>query len=296
MSRLSLLCSCGSDKKEEACCKKKLQVGTKMVQFPSPRDQQVFLMHLAISSEFDMRYRGLLEFYGNDLIAYKQEKHKDPARNEFLRILANYLTTILENHCPSSWQECQPPFWEEFIVNCIPHLMKITSEEKEVESILFQLKKFSRWLDKRIGTSCSKVIEVYSEEAKADLKVCERLLNQHPNLHLRDCDPHKEFEKAPKKISSKNNTIFSCFEITGINENNVVLTDIKTGKVYHIQNLPCELDTLGFFITGELRKKSNENAFESIVIDSVFPPKAKTYMKKFYIRRIITIKNYQILD
>lgn len=296
MPRLSLICSCGSGKKEEDCCKKKLHVGTKMVQFPSPRDRQVFLMNLAISSEFDMRHRGLLEFYGNDLIAYKQEKHKDPGRNEFLRILANYLTTILENHCPPSWKDCQPPFWEEFIFNCIPHLMKITPEEKEVETILFQLKKFARWLDKRIGTSCSKVIEVYSEEAKVDLKVCERLLNQHPNLHLRDCDPNKEFEKALKKTSSKIDTINSCFEITGINENNVVVSDIKTNKVYHIQNLPSKLVIPGFFITGELRKESNGKTFESIVIDSVYPPKAKTYMKKFYIHRIITIKNYQILD
>lgn len=265
-----------------------------MVQFPSPRDQQVFLRNLAISSEFDMRHRGLLEFYGNDLIAYKQEKHMDLARNEFLRILANYLTTILENQCPSSWKDCQPPFWEEFIINCIPHLMKITPEEKEVESILFQLKKFARWLDKRIGTTFVKVIETYSEEAEADLKICERLLNQQPNLHLRDCDPQKEFEKALKKSSTKNNSIHSCFEITGLSENTVILKDIKTNKDYQVHNLTSKSVFPGFFLTGELRKDSNGK--ESIIIDSVYPPKAKTYMREFYIKRIITIKNYHIMN
>jgi hypothetical protein len=260
-----------------------------MVQFPSPRDQQVFLWNLAISSEFDMRHRGLLEFYGNDLIAYKQEKPKDRARNEFLRILANYLTTILENQCPSSWKDCQPPFWEEFISNCIPHLMKITPEEKEVETILFQLKKFTSWLDKRFGTSFLKVIEIYSQEAEADLKICERLLNQLPNLHLRDCDPKKELEKALKKGFSKNDSIHSCFEITGFNENTVFLKDIKTNKDYSIHNLPSNSVIPGFFINGELRK-------DSILIDSVYPPKAKTYMREFYIKRIITIKNYHIIN
>jgi hypothetical protein len=294
MPRISLLCSCGSGKKKADCCKKKLYVGSKMVQFPSPRDQQVFLKNLAISSEFDMRHRGLLEFYGNDLIAYKQEKPMDQARNEFLRILANYLTTILENQCPPSWKDCQPRFWEEFIINCLPHLMKITPEEKEVETLLYQLKKFARWLDKRFCTSFFKVIEAYSEEAKADLKLCERLLNQHPNLHLRDCDPKKEFEKALKKGSSKINSIHSCFEIIGVKENTVVLRDIKTNKAYDIQNLPSKLVIPGYLFTGELRKESNGK--ESIVIDSVYPPKAKTYMKKFYIHRIITIKNYPILN
>jgi hypothetical protein len=294
MPRISLLCSCGSGRKKADCCKKKLHIGTKMVQFPSPRDQQVFLKNLAISSEFDMRHRGLLEFYGNDLIAYKQEKPLDQARNEFLRIFANYLTTILENQCPPSWKACQPRFWEEFISNCIPHLMKITPEENEVETLLYHLKKFVSWLDKRVCTSFFKVIEVYSEEAIADLKVCERLLNHHPNLHLRDCDPQKEFEKALKKQSSKMDTIHGCFEISGLIDNTVTLKDSKTNKVYDIQNLPSKLVIPGFFVTGEIRKESNGK--ESIVIDSVYPPKAKTYMRKFYINRIITIKNYHILN
>jgi hypothetical protein len=265
-----------------------------MVHFQSPRDRQVFLWNLAISSEFDMRHRGLLEFYGNDLIAYKQERPKDRARNEFLRILANYLTTILENQCPPSWKDCQPPFWEEFISNCIPHLMKITPEEKEVETIFIQLKKFALWLDKRMGTSFFKVIEVYSEEAEADLKSCERLLNQLPNLHLRDCDPKKELEKALKKGFSKNNSIHSCFEMTKLIENMVVLKDIQTNKDYHIHNLPSQSVIPGFFLTGEIRQDSNGK--ECIIIDSVYPPKAKTYMRKFYIKRIMTIKNIHIMN
>jgi hypothetical protein len=291
MPRLSTKCSCGSGKKKNDCCKQKWQVGTKMVQFPSPRDQQVFLWNLAISSEFDMRHRGLLEFYGNDLIAYKQEKHKDQARNEFLRILANYLTTILENQCPPSWKDCQPPFWEEFINNCIPHLIKITKEGKEVETNLLQLKKFASWLDMRFSTSFLKVIEVYSEEAKADLTVCETLLNSHPNLHLRDCDPQKEFEKSLKNTSRKMATIQGCFEIIEVLDHSVVLKDIETNKVYDIRNLQSSLVIPGFYMTGELTKDST-----GIIIDSVYPPKARTYMRKFYIKRIITIKNYHLIN
>ena len=48
------------------------------------------------------QYRGHFLFYGKDFITYKLERPYDKDRNEFLRILSNFMSNVLEDHCPSS--------------------------------------------------------------------------------------------------------------------------------------------------------------------------------------------------
>lgn len=118
-----------------------------------------------------MRYRGLFEYYGKDLIAYKRENPTDQNRNEFLRILSSYMTTHLVDNCPTSWKKCKTSFWEEFIFGYYPHMMLITPEENEVDTFLLELKKFIQWLDKRAGTSFHPLIEKYAAESVTDFQL-----------------------------------------------------------------------------------------------------------------------------
>lgn len=46
------------------------EVRMRVHHFESPNDHQEFLKNLAISSEFEMRYRGLLDYYGKEFIDY----------------------------------------------------------------------------------------------------------------------------------------------------------------------------------------------------------------------------------
>ncbi|WP_077620070.1 hypothetical protein [Bacillus sinesaloumensis] len=138
-----------------------------------------------------MRYRGLLEYYGKDFIAYKKEKPSDKKRNEFLRIISKFMTHYIEDDCPPSWKQCPASFWELFIFSFYPDHIKLSPTEQEVEIFLYQLKEFVRWLDKRSGTSWSPIIEQYSLEAFPELKICERSINWiflrgFPRIHHND--------------------------------------------------------------------------------------------------------------
>lgn len=145
--------------------------------FKSPKERQDFLMNLAIAAQFNLRNRGLVEYYGKDLISYKKDNPSDATRNEFLRLLSRFMTHHLEDNCPPSWRECTPSFWEQFIFTCIPHYIKITSHENQIETFLNELKKFISWLDKRARTSFYQVVSRMAEEAEPELKSCESLLN-----------------------------------------------------------------------------------------------------------------------
>ena len=141
-----------------------------------------------------MRYRGLLEFYENDLITYKLENPKSKARNQFLELLAKYFTVYLEEDCPTSWEDCQPPFWEEFLFTFYPFHLKVTPDEKEVEQFVLELKKFVRWINRNDKSSDYEYIDKYVKEALIDLKECEHLINRlylhtFPRIHHADWDP-----------------------------------------------------------------------------------------------------------
>ena len=151
---------------------KEPQMKVLMKHFENPQEREILVRNMKISAEFDMRHRGHFLFYGKDFIDYKLERPYDKDRNEFLRILSNFMSNVLADNCPSSWKKCKRPFWEELIFTHLPHVMHITPEQKQVETFLPQLKMFTQWLDKRSGTTCFSVADKYSKEAISDLKLC----------------------------------------------------------------------------------------------------------------------------
>src|SRR5690625_1551860 len=147
-------------------------------EFTDSEDREKILENIHIGSQFDMRYRGLFLFFGDDLVTYKKKIGSNKNGTEFLRILARYFTNHLEDDAPSSWEECQSTFWEELIFACFPHLMKLSKEQQQSIIFISQLKKFVQWLDKTKGTSCYQFIEKYFKEATVELPRNEKLLNQ----------------------------------------------------------------------------------------------------------------------
>jgi hypothetical protein len=251
--------------------------------FANPKERQEFLMNLAISTEFEMRHRGLLEFYGKDLIAYKRGHASDKNCNEFLRVFSKFMTDCLEDKCPSSWKECQPSFWEEFIFTFYPHHIKISPNEKEVETFLSQLKKFVRWLDQRAGTSWYPVIEEYASEAGPELKFCEHLLNglflrDFPRIHHDDWNLEKDYEKIEQKFNQFSDRLDSLFEVTSMIEDTIVLTEFNSNRTYYIKGLPGKLIKPGIIMSGAIGKRSGEKVWDWYETECIYPQRGKNYV------------------
>jgi len=261
----------------------KPEVQMRVHQFANPNERQEFLINLAISSEFEMRYRGLLEYYGKEFIAYKQLEPSDKKRNEFLRIMSKFMTDCLEDKCPSAWQRCEPSFWEELLFTFYPHSMKISSEEKEVENFLSQIKKFVMWLDKRVGTSWYSIVEEYSDLASSELKSCEHLLNglflnDFPRIYFDDWGPEQDIERINHQYAQCTDTLSSIFEVTSIIEDTVVLTEFDTNRTYYIKGLPYKLVKIGMIMSGIIGKKRGELTWNWYQTDGIYPQRGKNYL------------------
>jgi hypothetical protein len=281
--RKKSLCHCGSGKIKELCCEKGLQIRTIVQPIANPKEREEFIKKAKICEQFGMRYRGLLEFYGNDLIAYKRKHDTDQNCNEFLRIISKYLTDYLEDYCPSSWQQCQPSFWEELIVTYYPFCMKITPQEKEVEKFHSQLKKFVRWLDKRAHTSWYSVIEEFINEFYSDLKICEHLLNSlilidFPHIHHDSWNLDQDLEKINQTYSHYTERVDSFFQVTSIYEDTVILTNLKSQRTYHIKGLPQNIMTPGILMHGSIGKINGAMFWNWCHTEGVYPQRAINYL------------------
>lgn len=255
--------------------------------FTGPDEYQEVLSNLHISSQFDMRFRGLYEHYGKEFIAFKRENPHDPSRNEFLRIFSSYMTDYLEDDCPASWKDCRPSFWKEFILYYFPCRMTVSPEEKEVDRLLPQFIKFVSWLDKRVGTSWSNIVKKYAQEAYFELKNCESLLNslfliQYPRIFNNDWNATKDIDKLEELLNSLHESFIGYFQIKEISENVVIATNIKDQRVYHIKGLPNNTMVPGFLLHGCIGKRSNEKYWIWCYTSGVYPKRAK----KFILRMI----------
>lgn len=278
----TILCECGSDKTKDGCCAPKVKVWGQP--FSNPNEYKEILSKIQISSQFGLRYRGLFDFYGDDLIAYKLENFTSQSRNKYLYVLGRYLTEYLEDDCPSSWKECQPSFWEEFIFSFYPLMMQVTPKEKEVEQFLSELKKFISWIDRRFGTSWYTVIEKYIEESQTNLKECEYLLNRlylhtFPLIHDEDWDPHMNFINSFPNIDEQDEVKLSIFEVKNFNGTIVVVTAMDTDLSYFIKGLPIDFLTPGTIISGGISRKKRDWIWNWNHPESVFPQRAKKYLK-----------------
>ncbi|QQZ07731.1 hypothetical protein [Heyndrickxia vini] len=283
-----VFCECGSGKPKDDCCAPQIRV--QMKHFSGLDERKEFIKKIEISSQFNLRYRGLFAFYIDDLIEYKQERPTSHSRNEFLTILGKYLTEYLEDDCPSSWINCEPTFWEELLFSFYPFRIKITPKEKEVEQFLVELKKFTRKLDKKYGSSFKPLVDKIIEESSEELIKCEHLLNrlfidQYPRIHHKDWNPQLEIKKHHQKLDKCHETIESVFEVTNLNGPIIVVSTLDTNLSYFIKGLPYEMISVGDLFSGGIGKKKDEWIWTWILTQSVFPPRAK----KFFSQVMITI-------
>ncbi|OLS37291.1 hypothetical protein [Bacillus sp. MRMR6] len=263
---------------------KEPQMKVLLKHFENPQEHEIMVRNMKISAEFDMRHRGHFLFYGKDFIDYKLERPYDKDRNEFLRILSNFMSNVLEDDCPSSWKKCKRPFWEELIFTHLPLVMHITPEQKQVETFLYQLKMFIQWLDKRSGTTWFPVVNKFSKEAISDLKLCEEVLNtiflrDFPQLHQKDFSPEQQIEKANQSFKQCTKRRDSLFEVTSVIDQITVLKEFNTYITYYVKGLPTHIIVPGLIMSGCIGRKSGTLLWEWFQTDGIYPQKGKKYIK-----------------
>ncbi|MEK5445075.1 hypothetical protein [Fredinandcohnia sp. FSL W7-1320] len=256
------------------------QVSVRTYEFANPAERQQLLRDLAFSSEFEMRYRGLFEYYGKDFISYKKEKPSDKKRNEFLRVISNFMTNYLDDDCPPSWKQCSSSFWEVLIYSFYPDHIKLSPNEQDVEDFLYQLKKFVRWLDKRNGTSWYPAVEQYSSEAFPELKICERIINRiflidFPRIHHDDWNLDQDIDRLKQKFNQFTNQVDSSFKVTSIIGERVVLTETKTNCTYYVKGLPYEIISPGIKMSGIICNKNGDQTWHWYHTHGIYPSKGE---------------------
>ncbi|RHW43550.1 hypothetical protein D1B31_02545 [Neobacillus notoginsengisoli] len=276
------LCSCGSGLAAEHCCET-FQIHSFVLPHTESQTRENILQKLKIGSEFQMRNRALAFFYGDDLIAYKLGKPKDPNRNEFLFHLSNYLTDYLEDLSPPSWQECSPIFWEEFISTYLPGRISISKEGHETEKMITEIQKFVRWLDRREGTAWFSIVDHYINMYKSDIKTTETALNalvlhHFPHIHEKDFDFQKDFDADQKRLGVLAQSEDGFFEVQTVIEGVFVLNNLEDGRTYHTKGLPgCILP--GILLKGAIGKKKHDLFWSWCATGAVFPKCSKKFLE-----------------
>ncbi|MCL6571827.1 MAG: hypothetical protein K6T88_09105 [Bacillus sp. (in: Bacteria)] len=269
---------------KDICDESKPQVNVLMKHFKNPKEHEEMVKSLQIGAEFDMRPRGHYLFYGKDMIAYKLERPYDQNRNEFLRILSNFMSNVLEDTCPSTWKKCKRPFWEELIFTHLPHVMRITPDQNQIQTFLYQLKMFIQWLDKRVGTTWFTVVDKYSKEAVSDLKVCEHVLNtlflrDFPQIHQKGFRPLQTAEIIEQNFKECTKHLDSLFEVTSIIDQITVLTEFNSNKTFYVKGLPTHLIVPGLIMSGAIGRKSGTLLWEWFQTEGIYPQKGRKYLQ-----------------
>lgn len=235
------------------------------------------------NTDLGKSYRFLIEFFGKELIAYRRKKVYDKNRTFFIKVFSKFLNELQEGNSPSEWKESELSFWEEFIVLFFPHNMVISTDEKEVENLFFELRKFIRWIDRQNGTNWYLVVNSFITDANPELKICEHLLNKfylrdYPKIHHHDWNYIQDMEKLNRNFIQCTHTLSSIFEVKDINNDIVVLNDCKDNHTYYLKDLPYKFIVPGIIMNGIIGKKSDETAWSWHQTGGIYPNRAKYYL------------------
>lgn len=254
----------------------------KLIPLTGTQSRSEILKKIEISSQFNMRYRGLFEYYGDDLIAYKKENPTDFFRNEFLRTFSSYLTDYLEDNMPASWNKCKKAFIELLLHIHLPNTIKISKERNSIQHFISEFKKFSIWLDQRKGTAWTKLIMPYNETIH-ELTLCEELLNKlylqmYPQFFETNWDYEKDLTRIGKVLEESKDIEDNFFEIIKIEESTVLLANIFTNKQFQISDIPVDDRFLGIILHGSIGRLEGHTTWSLLLVAGLYPKGSKRYL------------------
>ncbi|MEK5052777.1 hypothetical protein MHH96_04835 [Niallia sp. FSL K6-0212] len=254
----------------------------KLIPLTGTQSRSEILKKIEISSQFNMRYRGLYEYYGDDLIAYKKENPADYFRNEFLRTFSSYLTDYLEDNMPTSWHKCKKSFIELLLLIHLPNALKISQERNSMQHFISEFKKFSIWLDHREKTTWTKMSASYGQTFH-ELQLCEDLLNRlylqmYPQFFASDWDYQKDLSRVRQLLEECTEVEDNFFQISTIDRNTVYFSNLHTKKQFQVNNFPIEEQFLGLILHGSIGRLEGHSSWSLLLTAGVYPKRAKRYL------------------
>lgn len=252
-------------------------------EFSHQEEHKEMLVKVEKTAKFGMRYRGLLEFYCDDLIAYSTKKGFGKHALAFLRIFSTFLTDHQGDRSLSSWEDCDHLFWEDLIFTCFPeHITSFPTKHRSSDIFLQQLKRFVRWLDKHSGSSFYKTVEDLAEEALPELLACEVLFHDLfsravPDYHQRKHDLNSVAWEIIEKQNHFDMTRNSIFEVTNVGFI-TTLRDLKTTYTYQAAGLPENKLQPGMLLEGIMGKMQDDFYWSWFLAMYIFPQKAEKYI------------------
>ena len=274
----------GNDWKKQTFYEGNIEANIWLYEFSGPEERKEIIRKLEISSQFNMKYKGLRQFYGDELIAYKEKVGSNKHANDFLRVISSHLTDNFEDNQLTSWKDCLPPFWEELIFTHFPNVMYISKQRKQSVIFLSQLNKFIKWLDYRVGTSWHQTIKQYTKEASEKLVYCEKLLNylfllEHPTIYKNDWNIEDELIRSKNKLDSLATFHGSIFQVKEVYDEYILITDINNLRDYEITGTLTEVINPGILLHGGIGKEDdNDFLWEWSLTEGVYPERAKKYI------------------
>lgn len=254
----------------------------KLIPLTGTQSRSEILKKIEISSQFNMRYRGLYEYYGDDLIAYKKDNPTDYFRNEFLRTFSSYLTDYLEDSMPTSWHKCKKSFIELLLLIHLPNALKISEERNSMQHFISEFKKFSIWLDHRKNTSWTKMLTPY-EQTIHELQLCEELLNRlylkmYPQIFDSDWDYQENISRVSQCLEECPEVKDNFFQINTVDGNTAYFSNIHTNEQFQVNNFPIEEQFLGLILHGTIGRLDGRSSWSLLLTAGVYPKRAKRYL------------------
>lgn len=254
----------------------------RLIPLTGTQSRSEILKKIEISSQFNMRYRGLFEYYGDDLIAYKKENPTDFFRNEFLRTFSSYLTDYLEDNMPVSWNKCKKSFIELLLHIHLPNTIKISKERNSIQHFISEFKKFSLWLDQREKTIWTRMLTAYDETIH-ELQLCEELLNKlylqmYPQYFESNWDYDKDLTRVSQVFEKCKDIEENFFQIINIDGNTVILSNIHTNKQFQLSDLPINERYLGIILHGSIGRFEEQTTWSLLLTAGLYPKRAKRYL------------------
>ncbi|MGM8215352.1 hypothetical protein ACLIA0_07220 [Bacillaceae bacterium W0354] len=259
------------------------EVNAFMHEFKNEDDRTEMLEKLKIGSQFDMRYRSVFFYYGNDFIAYKRKHPSSNKVNEFLRVICAYMANYLENDCPPSWKDCDTSYWEELIYVIYPNYITLKKKQNDSKTFLTQLKRFVYWLDKEHQTSLYPTLETLTNKALPALIECENLTNRlflhaFPDKHHKYWDPARALFKL-QEGEENDQTYTGFFEVMDFDNNVLTVNDLVTGLSYSITNFPIINISRNVLLNGIISKNNNDFFWSWHCPIGVYPSEASQFIR-----------------
>ncbi|WP_193224508.1 hypothetical protein [Bacillus sp. B1-b2] len=260
--------------------KKFSPVKVRLIPLDGTQNRSQILKKIEISSSFNMKYKALFEYYGDDLIEYKKLDLDNKQRNDFLRIFSSYLTDFLEDTMPTSWKKCSTSFLKQLCYLYLPSTVQISQNKNHITLFLEEFRHFATWLDKKENTKWMEFIDKHLTTLQT-LQTCEDLhhtlfLQLYPTYLHSTRNDQKHMEKVKQLLNQCQEVEDGLFQIRAINTQTVSISNIFTNRIYDIHSTEIQEKHLGIILDVSIGIYKNHSTWTILVPLGIYPKEAKS--------------------